>query len=121
MTFLYFSRLYEKHRKKVLPIAVFAHGNTLSEPARFDVAFPFFKVMQFEFYKIQLKQIPWRQYLNSGNTLAALLSKLDYQPSERLQVKLEFLRLLTEYVGGVRHPDPPLLDSCAALINIDIL
>jgi len=29
------------------------------------VAFPFLKVLQFEFYKIQLNVIPWRQYLNS--------------------------------------------------------
>ena len=94
--FIYFSRLYEKHQKKVLPVAVFSHDSKTSEPNRHEVAFPFLKVLQFEFFKIQLKAIPWRQYLNSGNPLAAaLLSKLDYQPAERLQVKLEFLRLLT--------------------------
>jgi predicted transposase YdaD len=95
--FIYFSRLHEKHQKKVLPVAVFSHESRLSEPARYEVAFPFFKVLQFDFCKIQLKAIPWRQYLNSGNPLAAaLLSKLDYQPTERMQVKLEFLRLLTK-------------------------
>jgi|GEM_PF-2607846 len=94
--FLYFSRLYEKHQKKVLPVAVFSHGSKTSEPSRHEIAFPFFKVLQFDFYTIQLKQLPWRQYLNSDNPLAAaLLSKLDFGPSERVQVKLEFLRLLT--------------------------
>ena len=53
-------------------------------------------MLQFAYWRIQLKQISWRQYLNSDNPLAAaLLSQLDCQPSERLQVKLEFLRLLT--------------------------
>lgn len=54
-------------------------------------------MLQFAYWRIQLKQISWRQYLNSDNPLAAaLLSQLDCQPSERLQVKLEFLRLLTQ-------------------------
>jgi hypothetical protein len=94
--FIYFSRLYEKHQKKVLPIAVFAHDSKLEETNRHEVEFPFLKVLQFEFYKIQLKRLPWRQYLNSTNPVAAaLLSKMDYSPRERVQVKIEFLRLLT--------------------------
>lgn len=94
--FIYFSRLYEKHRKRVLPIAVFAHDSKVDETNRHEVEFPFLKVLQFEFYKIQLKKLPWRQYLNSNNPVAvALLSKMDYSPRERVQVKIEFLRLLT--------------------------
>jgi hypothetical protein len=94
--FVYFSRLYEKHQKKVLPVAVFSHDSKISEPNRHEVAFSFLKVLQFEFYKIQLKAIPWRQYLGSNNPLAAaILCKLDFGPQERVQVKLEFLRLLT--------------------------
>jgi len=95
--FIYFSRLYEKHQKKVLPVAVFSHDSKISELARHEVAFPFLKVLQFEFCKIQLKHLPWRQYLNSGNPVAAaLLSKMNYSPRERVQVKIEFLRLLTK-------------------------
>jgi len=94
--FVYFSRLYAQHRKKVLPIAVLSYDSKLEEPARHEVAFPFFTVLQFTYWKIQLKQLSWRQFLNSDNPVAAaLLSKLDYRPSERVQVKLEFLRLLT--------------------------
>ncbi|WP_338819195.1 hypothetical protein MTCOM_06160 [Moorella thermoacetica] len=94
--FIYFSRLYEKHQKRVLPIAVFAHDSKVEETNRHEVEFPFLKVLQFEFYKIQLKRLPWRQYLNSNNPVAAaLLSKMDYSPRERVQVKIEFLRLLT--------------------------
>ena len=94
--FIYFSRLYEKHQKRVLPIAVFAHDSKVEETNRHEVEFPFLKVLQFEFYKIQLKRLPWRQYINNNNPVAAaLLSKMDYTPRERVQVKIEFLRLLT--------------------------
>ncbi|WP_406678059.1 Rpn family recombination-promoting nuclease/putative transposase [Moorella sp. ACPs] len=94
--FIYFSRLYEKHQKRVLPIAVFAHDSKAEETNRHEVEFPFLKVLQFEFYKVQLKRLPWRQYLGSNNPVAAaLLSKMDYSPRERVQVKIEFLRLLT--------------------------
>ncbi|PRR70696.1 Rpn family recombination-promoting nuclease/putative transposase [Neomoorella humiferrea] len=94
--FIYFSRLYEKHQKRVLPIAVFAHDSKAEETNRHEVEFPFLKVLQFEFYKVQLKRLPWRQYINSNNPVAAaLLSKMDYSPRERVQVKIEFLRLLT--------------------------
>jgi hypothetical protein len=45
--------------------------------------------------KNQLGQISWQQYLKSVNSLAAaLLSKSSYQPSERLAVRLGFLRQL---------------------------
>jgi predicted transposase YdaD len=91
----YFTCLHERHQKMVLPIAIFSHDSREDEPTRYEEAFPFFTVLRFEFWKIQLKQISWQQYLESGNPLAAaLLSKLSYQPSERVAVRLEFLRQL---------------------------
>ncbi|WP_245907857.1 hypothetical protein [Neomoorella humiferrea] len=70
----------------MLPIAVFAHDSKAEETNRHEVEFPFLKVLQFEFYKLQLKRLPWRQYLNSTNPVAAaLLSKMDYSPRERVQ------------------------------------
>jgi predicted transposase YdaD len=93
--FSYFIRLHERHQRKVIPIAIFSHDSRADEPTRYEVAFPFLTVLRFEFWKVQLKQISWQQYLESGNPLAAaLLSKLSYQPSERLAVRLEFLRQL---------------------------
>jgi len=92
----YFNRLYEKHDQKVLPIAVFAHDRKEEEPTLHEVTFTFLKVLRFEFFKVQLNKISWRTYLHSSNPVAAaLLSKMDYQPKERVQIKLEFLRMLT--------------------------
>ena len=93
--FKYFCRLYEKHNKKVLPIAVFSHDSLVEEKDSHEVAFSFFKVMRFHFLKVQLKQIPWRTYIHRKNPVAAaLLSKMNYTPQERVQVKLQFLRML---------------------------
>ncbi|MCG0279047.1 MAG: Rpn family recombination-promoting nuclease/putative transposase, partial [Thermanaeromonas sp.] len=33
--FIYFSRLYEKHQKKVLPIAVFSYDSKVEEPDKY--------------------------------------------------------------------------------------
>jgi len=94
--FIYFSRLYEKHKKKVLPIAIFSYDSKVEEPDKHEVAFPFFKVLEFNFYKVQLKKLPWRKYIKSDNpAAAALLSKMDYSPKERCRLKLEFLKMVT--------------------------
>ncbi|MGI9952910.1 DUF4351 domain-containing protein [Moorellaceae bacterium AZ2] len=94
--FIYFSRLYEKHQKKVLPIAVFSYDSTAEEPDKHEVAFPFLKVLEFNFYKVQLKKLPWRKYIKSDNPVAAaLLSKMDYSPRERRRLKIEFTRMVT--------------------------
>ncbi|MEW6662925.1 MAG: Rpn family recombination-promoting nuclease/putative transposase [Bacillota bacterium] len=38
--FHYFSRLYEKHRQKIMPIPVFSHNSKARELNRHEVAFP---------------------------------------------------------------------------------
>lgn len=92
--FKYFCRLFLKHNKKILPIALFSHDSLVNEENSFEVSFPFLEVMRFEFFKVQLKRIPWRAYIRSDNPVAAaLLSKMNYRPQERVQVKLQFLRM----------------------------
>ena len=94
--FIYFSRLYEKYRRKILPIAVFTYDQGRDEPDTFEQSFVFLKVLRFCFYKLELKKLSWREYINLDNPVAAaLLSKMGFQEKERIQVKLEFLRLLT--------------------------
>jgi predicted transposase/invertase (TIGR01784 family) len=93
--FVYFSRLYEKHRMKILPIAVFSHGDKRIEPDGFEVTFPFHDVLKFSFYKLELHQHDWRKYIKQDNpTAAALLCRMKYSQEERVQVKKEFLRML---------------------------
>ncbi len=93
--FIYFSRLYQEHRCRILPIAVFSYPEIREEADRFKLEFPFMNVLDFHFLKLELRKHNWRDYIRSNNPVAAaLLSKMKYQEKERVQVKLEFLRML---------------------------
>ncbi|RKD25793.1 transposase [Ammoniphilus oxalaticus] len=93
--FVYFSRLYEKYRRKILPIAIFSYDKNRDEQDTLDISFPFFDVMKFQYLKIELKKQNWRDYLKQDNPVAAaLLSKMGYTEDERVKVKVEFLRML---------------------------
>jgi hypothetical protein len=93
--FIYFSRLYEKYRRRILPIAVFSYDKVKEEPDTLHISFPFFDVMTFRFLKVELKRKNWRDYIQQDNPIAAaLLSKMGYTPEERVEVKKEFLRML---------------------------
>ncbi len=93
--FIYFSRLYEKFRRKILPVAVFSYDRVRDEPDSFELGFPFLDVLNFRFYKLELKKLNWREYVQSDNPVAAaLLSKMGFKPEEKVKVKLEFMRML---------------------------
>jgi len=93
--FIYFSRLYEKYRCRILPVAVFSYDRVRDEPDSFGLGFPFLAVLDFRFYKLELKKLHWLEYIRSDNPVAAaLLSKMGYRPEERIKVKLEFMRML---------------------------
>lgn len=93
--FIYFSRLYEKYHKRILPIAVFSHGDSRYEPDKFEISFPFKNVLSFEYYKLELHHRNWREYIDQDNPVAAaLLSQMGFEESEKVQVKREFLRML---------------------------
>ncbi|MFZ4453622.1 Rpn family recombination-promoting nuclease/putative transposase [Salibacterium aidingense] len=94
--FLYYGRLYEKYRCNILPIALFTYDQNREEPDHFSIAFPFHTVLHFQFLIIQLKQQNWRHFIRSDNPLAAaLLSKMGYNEKEKVQVKKEFLRMMS--------------------------
>lgn len=91
----YFSLLYTKYRKPILPIALFTYDTIRDEPDIFEIKFPFHHVLTFRFLKVELKKQNWRTFLTSDNPIAAaLLSKMGYKQTERIQVKKEFLRML---------------------------
>lgn len=108
--FIYFSRLYEKYRRKILPVAVFSYDQVRDEPDSFALGFTFLDVLRFRYAKLELKKLSWRDYLVSDNPVAAaLLSKMGFSPEEKVQVKLEFMRMLArlkldparaELIGG---------------------
>ncbi|UOF91456.1 Rpn family recombination-promoting nuclease/putative transposase [Fodinisporobacter ferrooxydans] len=93
--FIYFSRLYEKYRRRILPIAVFSYETTRDEPSEFNLGFSFLDVLRFQFFTVELQKQNWREYVKQDNPIAAaLLSKMGYTKEERVQVKKEFLRMV---------------------------
>ncbi|WP_245833211.1 transposase [Oceanobacillus timonensis] len=94
--FLYFSYLYAKHRKPIQPIAVLSYNREKEEPTQFRIDTPTQDVLQFNFLQLHLIKKDWRAYIQSDNpAAAALLSQMGYEEHERVQVKLEFLRMIT--------------------------
>ncbi|MGJ3205780.1 Rpn family recombination-promoting nuclease/putative transposase, partial [Geobacillus thermoleovorans] len=94
--FIYFSRLFQKHRRRILPIAIFSYDAIRDEPSSFTVSFPFLTVLDFRFLTVELSKLPWRTYIRHDNPVAAaLLSKMGYNEEEKVEVKKEFLRMLT--------------------------
>ncbi|OXS62630.1 transposase [Cohnella sp. CIP 111063] len=94
--FLYSSKLFEKYRRRILPIAIFSHSRQAYEPSRFGWMFPFLNVMTFKYFSIQLRKKKWRRFIRTDNPVAAaLLSSMGYNKKERVAVKFEFLRMVT--------------------------
>lgn len=69
---IYFSRLYEKYRRRILPVAVFSYDRIHDEPDSFELRLPFLDVLNFRFYKLELKKLNWREYIQSDNPVAAV-------------------------------------------------
>src|SRR5699024_12217675 len=80
----YFSLLYHKYRKPILPIAVFSYDENSKEADEFTISFPLFHVLTFNFLILELrKKRNWRDYIESDNPVAAaLLSKMGYTEKE---------------------------------------
>jgi hypothetical protein len=102
--FFYFSRLHQKHLKRIYPIAVFSYDEPYKEAENhYVVEFPDRKVLDFNFMAIQLNRLDWRDFLDDQRSVgdhrpnpvaAALMSKMRIAPTDRPKVKAECLRLL---------------------------
>ena len=58
--------------------------------------FPFFHVLTFNYLTLHLKKRNWRDYIHSDNpAAAALMSEMGYKEEEKIQVKKEFLQMIT--------------------------
>ena len=61
----------------------------------YQLEFPDFMVLRFNYQVVQLNQLHWRDFLNQRNPIAAaLMAKMQIAPEDRPQVKAECLRLL---------------------------
>jgi predicted transposase/invertase (TIGR01784 family) len=94
--FFYFSRLHQKHLKRIYPIAIFSYDEPYKEAEnRYVVEFPDRKVLDFDFMAIQLNRLDWRDFLDRPNPVAAaLMAKMKIAKPDRPKVKAECLRLL---------------------------
>ena len=94
--FFYFSRLHQKHLKRIYPIAIFSYDEPYKEAENhYVVEFPDRKILDFNFLAIQLNRLDWRDYLDRSNPVAAaLMSKMKIDQKDRPKVKAECLRLL---------------------------
>ncbi len=93
----YFSLLYNKYRKPIIPIAVFSYEENW-EKNQYTIAFPFFHVLTFNYLTLHLRKQNWRAYIDSNNpAAAALLSKMGYTEEEKVQVKKSASARLATY------------------------
>jgi predicted transposase YdaD len=94
--FTYFARLHERHGLRVYPVAIFSYDRPLrEEPDTYGVAFPDLDVLTFRFRTIQLNRLNWRDYVRRPNPVAAaLMSKMQVAPEDRVRVKVQCLRLI---------------------------
>ncbi|BBN99739.1 transposase [Sporolactobacillus terrae] len=104
--YIYYSMIYLKFRKPVLPIAIFSYDGVRDEPDEFVVKVPHLMVVSaFHFLKLELSRMSWRKFMNSNNpAAAALMSKMNYSKRERVQVRLAFIRqMITMHLGEARE------------------
>jgi predicted transposase YdaD len=94
--FFYFSRLHQKHLKRIYPIAIFSYDQPAhAAETQYKVEFPSLKVLEFNFTAIQLNRLNWRDFIDRPNLVAAaLMSKMAIAAKDRPKVKAECLRLL---------------------------
>ena len=94
--FRYFARLDEKLDLPIYPIVIFSYDSPKTVAVNnYQINFPDFQVLRFNYQVVQLNQLNWRDFLTRTNPVAsALMSKMRIAPEDRPKVKAECLRLL---------------------------
>jgi len=96
--FIYFARLFERHRKEhklIIPIAIFLSDEGEEEPDVFEMALPEREILRFSFLKVELKKLNWRRFVSSDNPVAAaLLVKMGYNKKEKREIRAAYLRMI---------------------------
>jgi predicted transposase/invertase (TIGR01784 family) len=98
--FIYFSRLFERHRKEhqlIIPIAIFTSAESKNERNSLNMSILGEDILQFRFLKVELINQPWRRFIDSNNPVAAaLLAKMGYNKGEERELRLAYLRMLLQ-------------------------
>ncbi|WP_369816897.1 DUF4351 domain-containing protein [Salinicoccus sp. YB14-2] len=104
--FLYFSRLVEANPgKSIIPIALFSYDDkNKQESSIYTMRFPFLNVLEFNFLTVELNKLNWRNFIHRDNPLAGtLMSKMDYNDVDKIEIKKEFLRILVRSELDAAH------------------
>jgi Domain of unknown function (DUF4351) len=94
--FFYFAQLHRKYLEPVYPIAIFSFDEPKrQEPDKYRVRLPGLDILDFNFLRIQLNQLNWRDFLKQKNPVAAaLMAKMKIERKDRAKVKVECLRAI---------------------------
>lgn len=96
--FIYFSRLFERHRKEhqlIIPIAIFTADDVKNELDTVSMTIPKHNILRFQFLKVELRNNHWRQFIESDNPVAAaLLAKMGYNEKDRRELRIAYLRMI---------------------------
>ena len=93
--FIYFSRIFEKTDKIIVPIVVFSYDTPKEEPQGLTLGFLSRTFLNFRYLTLELKKKHWRDFVESNNPLAlAFMCKMGFKPEERVQIKLAFMNKL---------------------------
>ncbi len=94
--FRYFARLHEKYDLPIYPVVIFSYEQPLkAAESSYQLEFPNFKVLKFNYRVLQLNRLNWRDFLNQRNPVAfALMAKMQIATEDRPKVKAQCLRLL---------------------------
>src|SRR5699024_11904976 len=69
---------------------------TCALPISFTIELPTVRILSFHYLQLHLIKKSWREFIKEDNpAVAALLSKMGYTEKERIQVKFEFLRMIS--------------------------
>jgi hypothetical protein len=111
--FNYFCHLWLTHQKDIFPIALFSDDEKWIRPIpdHFEIEISGTKVLDFKYELVKLKNLNWRDYLQTENPAAvALMSKMGYKKQEMPRIKAEISRILV--TGKVRnHPKTAIIDN----------
>lgn len=94
--FRYYTRLSEKHRLPVYPVALLSYpGPRKPAPSVYEAAFLGRRVLRFEYDVIQLNRLDWRDFQGCKNPVAsALMSRMAFEKEEQEEVAKACFRTL---------------------------
>jgi Domain of unknown function (DUF4351) len=96
--FNYFALLHRDYDLPIYPIVIFSHRSPkLAGDRSYSVAFPDWEVLRFNYRAIRLNHLAWQDFVGKANPVAsAFMAKMKIRKADRLLVKFECLRGLTE-------------------------